>query len=446
LPLVNPAAAELCDAIDNNCTGGIDEGFDSDSDGVSACGPDGVFGNGDDDCDDSKASVSPGAVEVCDGQFNDCQASAYDSSSAPVDELDGDSDYYVACVGYDSTTWVGDALVVGGDDCADTDGSIYPGAAEVCDSIDSDCDLSLVDEFLNTDSDTLPDCVDPDDDNDGTLDVDDCAPLDPTDNTTVGNVSGSQVFSYTGGSQTLAVPECVHTMTLELWGAQGSNGNGSERGTGGQGGYATGDLSVQSGEVLTITVGGQAGYNGGGSGGFGNSNGGQGGNAGVGGGASTVHRDGSLLVVAGAGGGGGNSYYNGNHCCDGSTPEDGGAGGGLNGNDGQNDTSGNAAGVGGGGTQSSGGSGGAGINSGGSGTGGSQGSGGTGGNGFYNCAGGGGGGGYYGGGGGGAPSQGSGGSGGGGGGGSSWLGTLTSSSTSVGGNSGSGEVTISWGN
>ncbi len=65
-------------------------------------------------------------------------------------------------------------------DCNDDRDSIYPGAPEACDTRDSDCDGSLVDEFDNSDSDPAPDCVDIDDDNDGSFDDEDCAPTDPT--------------------------------------------------------------------------------------------------------------------------------------------------------------------------------------------------------------------------------------------------------------------------
>lgn len=64
-------------------------------------------------------------------------------------------------------------------DCNDGNDSIYPGAPELCDTRDFDCDGSIVDEFLNSDNDPAPDCVDIDDDNDGSFDTQDCAPTDP---------------------------------------------------------------------------------------------------------------------------------------------------------------------------------------------------------------------------------------------------------------------------
>jgi hypothetical protein len=64
-------------------------------------------------------------------------------------------------------------------DCDDGDPSVRPGAPEACDAVDSDCDGSLVDEFLNSDTDPAPDCLDIDDDNDGSFDDQDCAPTDP---------------------------------------------------------------------------------------------------------------------------------------------------------------------------------------------------------------------------------------------------------------------------
>ncbi|MBI4817197.1 MAG: hypothetical protein HY791_13120 [Deltaproteobacteria bacterium] len=61
---VHPGAVEVCNARDDNCAGGIDEGFDQDMDGWSTC-------NG--DCDDSSASVRPEAQETCgNGLDEDC--------------------------------------------------------------------------------------------------------------------------------------------------------------------------------------------------------------------------------------------------------------------------------------------------------------------------------------------------------------------------------------
>jgi|GEM_PF-2414015 len=65
-------------------------------------------------------------------------------------------------------------------DCDDTDPTIYDGAPETCDAIDSDCDGSVVDEDPDTDADGDPDCTDPDDDGDGNIDAIDCDPLDAT--------------------------------------------------------------------------------------------------------------------------------------------------------------------------------------------------------------------------------------------------------------------------
>ncbi|MFT4975619.1 MAG: hypothetical protein ACI8S6_001506, partial [Myxococcota bacterium] len=157
---VNPDATEVCDGIDNDCNGDIDDEdsgvdtstastfyADSDGDGygdasttIDSCAAPSGYTTDSTDCDDTDAVVYPTATELCDGQYNDCDDAGYSATAAPAAEVDGDTDGYVAC-----DDWVGDSTVDGGGDCDDGNIAISPAATEVCDTIDNDCD-SLVDD------------------------------------------------------------------------------------------------------------------------------------------------------------------------------------------------------------------------------------------------------------------------------------------------------------
>lgn len=85
---INPGAAEIWyDDVDQNCEGNDD---DQDEDGYTV---DPAFYGGGNDCDDTDASVNPGADEYCDGVDNDCSGI---TDEAPVDgytwypDVDGD--------------------------------------------------------------------------------------------------------------------------------------------------------------------------------------------------------------------------------------------------------------------------------------------------------------------------------------------------------------------
>lgn len=166
-PSVNPTAAEVCDGVDNDCDGFIDDDdfsltgaptwyADSDGDGygdanlsVVACNaPSGYVANNS-DCDDGNAAVNPTAVEICDGIDNDCDGFVDDDdfslTGAPIWFRDFDGDGYgdpgntvTACV--QPANYVSNNL-----DCDDTDVTVSPDAPEVCDGIDNDCD-GFVDE------------------------------------------------------------------------------------------------------------------------------------------------------------------------------------------------------------------------------------------------------------------------------------------------------------
>lgn len=170
----NPGAVEICDGADNNCDGVVDEGVqtifyaDSDLDGfgvedetIEACSPEEGFVSNGNDCDDSNPEIFPGASEVCDEVDNNCDGvvdgdEAIDKQSWYQD-LDGD--------GFGSVQSVIDCFaptgyVEQGTDCDDSNADIYPGAEEICNTRDDDCDLEI-------DEDTPAQTWYPDDDEDG---------------------------------------------------------------------------------------------------------------------------------------------------------------------------------------------------------------------------------------------------------------------------------------
>ena len=167
------ATAEVCDGLDNDCDGSTDEDEpDYDGDGVADCVDTDDDNDGDPDttdCQPQNADVYTGAVETCNGVDDNC-ASGTDEG---FDDFDGDT--FADCVDTDDDA-DGDPDTT---DCDDYNAAVYTGATEVCNGVDDDCDdPSQIDEgFDNYDGDDYADCVDPDDDNDGSLDANDCEPL-----------------------------------------------------------------------------------------------------------------------------------------------------------------------------------------------------------------------------------------------------------------------------
>ena len=173
-PLVRNGATELCNGKDDDCSGVIDDGFvDSDGDKTPDCADLDDDNDGDPDvtdCASLKQSISNTAAELCDGLDNDCD-DVIDEGFVDTD-VDGKAD----CLDLDDD---GD-----GDpdntDCAPKNPAVKNGGTELCNGKDDDCDGSVDEGFSNVDGDTLADCADIDDDNDGDPDSSDCALLDPT--------------------------------------------------------------------------------------------------------------------------------------------------------------------------------------------------------------------------------------------------------------------------
>ena len=160
--LCGPLPVEICDGLDNDCDGTPDNNpvdgtiYYRDRDGDSwgdlgdtrrACTQPPGYVSRPGDCNDNNAAINPDAEELCDGIDNNCDGNIDETGEALEFYADTDSDGYgdplntiLACAappGYTSDDT----------DCDDTTFSTNPGAPELCDGVDNDCDDTIDEGF-----------------------------------------------------------------------------------------------------------------------------------------------------------------------------------------------------------------------------------------------------------------------------------------------------------
>ena len=152
---INSAATEVCNGVDDNCDGNIDEGVqltffaDADDDGfgdsnfsIQACiAPPGYVADNT-DCDDSNSQINLAATETCNGLDDNCDGNV-DEGVQLTFFTDADDDGFgdpnvtqLACTA--PTGFVSDNT-----DCDDGNNQINSAATEVCNGVDDNCDGNI---------------------------------------------------------------------------------------------------------------------------------------------------------------------------------------------------------------------------------------------------------------------------------------------------------------
>jgi hypothetical protein len=140
---VRPMALEVCNLIDDDCDGMVDEGVqmfyfqDADGDGFGsgverpACSAPVGFVAENGDCDDGRSSVKPGAVELCDGLLDhDCNGSVDDGCACANGAIQACGSNIGLC-----TTGLQNCILGVWGTCS----GASP-ISEICDGLDQDCD------------------------------------------------------------------------------------------------------------------------------------------------------------------------------------------------------------------------------------------------------------------------------------------------------------------
>jgi alpha-tubulin suppressor-like RCC1 family protein len=159
---IHPGATELCNGVDDNCDGNTDEGLtntyyrdaDGDSYGsaavtIQACTAPAGYVNNSTDCDDASASVHPDATELCNGVDDDCDG-ATDEGVTTTYYRDADGDSYGNAAVTTQACTVPAGYVTDNTDCNDASSSVHPGATEVCNGVDDNCDGNTDEGLTNT--------------------------------------------------------------------------------------------------------------------------------------------------------------------------------------------------------------------------------------------------------------------------------------------------------
>jgi hypothetical protein len=145
---VNPSAQELCNDIDDNCDFQTDEIFDKGTNcsaGIGECLVEGIK-----ICSENKLETICNAIpkdpseEICDNKDNDCDGQIDEEVKTFFYE-DADKDSFGDASTMEEACSQPAGYVSNSADCNDNNATINPGATEICNNLNDDCNANTAD-------------------------------------------------------------------------------------------------------------------------------------------------------------------------------------------------------------------------------------------------------------------------------------------------------------